>query len=120
MPGYESRDINLKLTIAVGVLGILLLFVILIGLDQYFTAVTERQIEKAVLSPISRDLQALRAHEDSLLNSYGVVDSSRGLYRIPIDSAIARLAAESETKRDGQSPHAGDDAGGRLRGKMIK
>ncbi len=120
MPGYESRDVNLKLTIVVGVLSILLLIFVLVGLDQYFTAVVERQVEKAVMSPISRDLQALRAHEDSMLNSYGLVDSSRGVYRIPIDSAIALLAAESETESDTQSPNPDVDAGNRLMEKMTK
>ncbi len=108
--GYESRDINLKLVIAVGLTGVMLLVLVLIGLDQYFTAVTEKQIEEAVLVPVSKDLLALRAHEDSLLDSYGVVDSARGIYRIPIDSAIALLVAEN---RDGRTKPAANSNGQR-------
>lgn len=34
------------------------------------------------------DLRALRAREDAVLNSYGWVDKSAGVVRIPIDEAI--------------------------------
>ena len=34
------------------------------------------------------DLRALRAREDAVLNSYGWVDKTAGVVRIPIDEAI--------------------------------
>lgn len=34
------------------------------------------------------DLRDLRAHEDALLSSYGVVDKDAGVVRIPIDEAM--------------------------------
>ena len=40
-----------------------------------------------------RDLQAVRAQEDRILTTYGWVDKSRGVVRIPIDEAM-RLVAE--------------------------
>ena len=39
-----------------------------------------------------QDLQQMRAAEDQLLNSYGWVDQSKGVVRIPIDQAIDMLA----------------------------
>jgi hypothetical protein len=35
-----------------------------------------------------QDLRVLEAHEDSILNSYGWVDKTAGVVRIPIDQAI--------------------------------
>ncbi len=42
-----------------------------------------------------RDLEALRAHEDTLLGSYGWVDHEAGTVRIPIERAIEILAARA-------------------------
>jgi len=39
------------------------------------------------------DLQTLRSHETALLTTYGWGDRSRGVVRIPIDRAMALLAA---------------------------
>jgi hypothetical protein len=39
------------------------------------------------------DLKAFRAQEDKVLDSYGWIDQSKGVVRIPIDRAIAVLAA---------------------------
>jgi hypothetical protein len=40
------------------------------------------------------DLQQMRASEDGQLNSYGWVDRQKSIVRIPIDRAIAIVAAE--------------------------
>ena len=93
-PGYESRDVNIKMVALIGILGIAIVIISLVGLNQLFTFVTERQIREAVLVPVSEELLKLRAREDEILNSYGVINQDGGIYRIPIDSAISLYLAD--------------------------
>ena len=47
------------------------------------------------------DLQALRAREDAVLNSYGWVDKPAGVVRIPIEEAIKLTAQRGLPVRQG-------------------
>jgi hypothetical protein len=47
------------------------------------------------------DLRALRAREDAVLNSYGWVDRTAGVVRIPIDEAIKLTAQRGLPVRQG-------------------
>jgi hypothetical protein len=47
------------------------------------------------------DLQALRAREDAVLHSYGWVDKTAGIVRIPIDEAIKLTAQRGLPVREG-------------------
>jgi hypothetical protein len=53
-----------------------------------------------------RDLQAERAAEDRILNSYGWVDKQHGIVRIPIDKAIDLLAQKGLPARPGDGPQS--------------
>jgi hypothetical protein len=46
-----------------------------------------------------RELRAIRAEEDAILQSYGWVDRQAGIARIPIDRAIGLLADKAEQGR---------------------
>ncbi|MGE5303630.1 MAG: hypothetical protein ACM3TN_09905 [Alphaproteobacteria bacterium] len=46
---------------------------------------------RLVVNP-GQDMQALRASEDAILNTYGWVDREKGIVRIPIDRAIELVA----------------------------
>jgi hypothetical protein len=104
---HEHADVNIW---AVGRFGIALVFLcilslgLLFGLFKYFESSVggslpdlnvdarrlppQPQLQKA---PI-QDLQEMRAAEDQLLNSYGWVDQSKGIVRVPINQAIDMLA----------------------------
>src|SRR5579871_5834684 len=100
--GHEVRDVNAW---AIGrfAIGLILLCIVavslLFGLFHYFLSM-EGGKESAGLrvppaptlevTPI-RDLQAFRTQEDQILSSYGWVDQSKGIVRIPIDKAIDLL-----------------------------
>jgi hypothetical protein len=87
-PGYESRDVNIGRVVAIGLACVVILVVIMIFLDQYFTISREKVIQDVVLKPQSVTLRELRAHEDEILNSYKVLDSQKGVYQIPISRAM--------------------------------
>ena len=48
------------------------------------------------------DLRALRAREDAVLNSYGWVDKTAGVVRIPIDEAIKLTVQRGLPVRQGK------------------
>jgi len=100
--GYETRDVN---EWAVGRFGIVLLLLcifslaLLAGFFKYLEnhiplATGERPIPpqpRLEVTPLI-DLKAMREAEDKILNSYGWVDQSKGVVRIPIANAIDLLA----------------------------
>jgi hypothetical protein len=108
--GHEESDVNAlavgKFAIALALIAISSL-VLLFGLFRYFqsretagqTAPSEYASQAGKVPPEPRlqpapvaDLQAIRAAEDQVLNSYGWVDSQKGVVRIPIARAIDLLA----------------------------
>jgi hypothetical protein len=105
--GHETTDINVwavgKFTIALAVVTMLSL-VLLFGLMKYFesryTPEVLTMFDPLKVFPEPRlqrtpgpDLKAFRAQEDKVLDSYGWIDQSKGVVRIPIDRAIDVLAA---------------------------
>ncbi|MBM3328347.1 MAG: hypothetical protein FJY67_02600 [Calditrichaeota bacterium] len=95
-PGYERRDANvLKLTLT-GIISALILIGMLVGLNEFFRTAQEELHYEVALKPQSSTLRSLRAKEMEALTTYGVVDSARGLYRIPIERAMQLLAAEGK------------------------
>jgi hypothetical protein len=117
---HEPADVNVW---AVGRFGIALVFLcilslgLLFGLFKYFQSTVggtlpdinvdarrlppQPQLQR---SPI-QDLNQMRAAEDQLLNSYGWVDQSKGIVRVPINEAIDMLAKRGLPSRpQGEAP----------------
>jgi len=92
---YEKRDVNAgKIMLFVALFAVFLAVTIVL-LNDYFTAATEEQIYDAVLRPESAALRELRAREDEMLNSYKILDSTKGTYQIPIERAMKLMADEA-------------------------
>lgn len=93
--GYEKRDANPWILGGLLALGMMVLGLILVGVDEFFTLSKEQVVYEATLKPESALLRDVRAREEGLLTSYGVVDSTKGIYRIPIERAIKLMADEA-------------------------
>ena len=93
--GYEKQDVNLLKIALFGILGIIILIIVVILLVNYFTLIQEQVIYQEVLRPESSALRDLRVRETEELNSFAVLDSAKGLYRIPVERAMALLADEA-------------------------
>jgi hypothetical protein len=105
-PGHETSDINVWAVgqFAFALVGITLLsLALLFGLMKYFQSreASERAVavEPAKVFPEPRllehepiDLTKFREGEEKVLSSYGWVDQSKGVVRIPIDRAIDVVA----------------------------
>lgn len=93
--GYEKRDISVKWTLFWASMGVLFLLLSLTGINEWFIKTKEEMYDDMVLKPANQELIELRAHEDSLLSSYGKDDTLSGVYHIPIDSAMKLMAEKS-------------------------
>ena len=106
-PGYETTDANVR-SLAIfgaGLFAMLVLVLVLSALvfrhfasSQSLGPPASPFADVRTLPPEPRlqvepriDLEHLRAHEDSVLNSYGWVDPRAGVVRIPIARAMDRL-----------------------------
>ena len=117
-PGHETGDVNVW---AIGKFALVLVCVIaislglLVGLFKYFQTrdqanPTAVRVNPTELFPEPRlqrapipDLRAVRAGEDTILNSYGWVDPQKSVVRVPIDVAIDLLAKKGLPSRPPES-----------------
>ncbi len=102
--GYEKRDFNVPLIASAGLVALILFIIAVVVLYQFFIMNKERMIEDVVMKPVSAPLLELRSHEDSVLNSYSVVDSVKGVYQIPIDRAMKILTGIQANKNPEEVP----------------
>jgi len=98
-PGYETSDINVKKIVWLGVAIIAFLIVSFVVLNSVFIKSKEELVYERVLRPGNPKLQQLREQEHATLTSYGIIDSTKGIYRIPIGRAMKLEAEESFHQR---------------------
>ena len=92
----QNRIIVLWGTVSLVILAIMLLF-----LRNYFFYVRNETVERVYLSAGNPGIEALHAHEDSMLTSYGWVNRQGGVVRIPIERAMELVVSET---RPGSGP----------------
>ena len=97
--GYEKQDINLTMTFFYGIGTIVILIVCAVALYSYFDWVTEAEYKRAVLEAPTKQLDELRAREDSILTTYELVDTTESKYRIPIEQAMDMLVTEGDQNK---------------------
>ncbi len=92
--GVMSDNLNYSKLIFWSTIGTLLVIIFVISMvffSQY--SLFEAQKEASLRVTYS-DFSELRAEQEQELNSFGVVDLEEGIYRIPIDSAISKIAID--------------------------
>ncbi|MFH0793119.1 MAG: hypothetical protein V2A74_03710, partial [bacterium] len=77
-----------QLVAVIGIISALVLFVIVVGLLAWFNHVRSEELQRKVIAAPSEEIATLRAHQQSVLNSYRVVDRDKGIVAIPIDIAM--------------------------------
>ena len=109
---FEKEDIRatpvLQFLVAIAITSVVVCLLLLgfyRGMRSYVAALQPEpphmRFEESREAPAPRlqmrpdlDLQAVRAQEDRILTTYGWVDKSRGVVRIPIDEAMRLVAAQ--------------------------
>ncbi|MHB2149277.1 hypothetical protein ACX8XP_09495 [Calditrichota bacterium LG25] len=97
--GYEKSDANVNKIIAYTILIMVLLGAIIVGVNEYFTYYSRQLEYDIILNKQSTELLELRANEEKILNSYELLDYTKGIYRIPIERAMEILADEAYAKQ---------------------
>jgi hypothetical protein len=93
--GYEKRDTSIRSIVVAALVTVVALVIAIIILYDYFIATKEAVIYDQSLRPESEELIKVRQAEDSVLNSYELIDPEQRTYRVPIARAMELLAAES-------------------------
>lgn len=96
-PTGAGFDLTEPHALFIGLFGLgtlLALVAIILGLQAYVDHVKEEEIFQRVLEPVSEDLRALHAREDTELNSYAYIDRAKGTVRLPIARAMEVLSQE--------------------------
>ncbi len=93
---YEKRDIPVVKVAWYGLAGIVFLVVISLLGRSFFILSKERAYYHQVMQAPAPYLQQVQEAAADQLNSYGIVDAEKGIYRIPIESAMEKLATEAK------------------------
>jgi transposase-like protein len=72
---------------------VLLTIIALINLYHFSTYSTMQQVSE---QSEYLELQEIKVRDQETLSSFGVVDLENGIYRVPIDSIISRMAQDSD------------------------
>lgn len=83
-------------TIAFGIVGAILVFVVIVALQALFYRVQNSEIQRKVLAQQPEELSRLVAEQQQRLNTYRWVDSAKGIAAIPIDRAMEITVREMD------------------------
>jgi hypothetical protein len=93
--GFDREEPNTK-AIVIFIAGMVLTFVlVVVGVEQYYSYVHERQEYVNVEARPSEQLRELHAREDWQLTHYGYLDNNKTQVRLPIDRAMELLVKEA-------------------------
>ena len=93
--GYEKQDTSTRAILIATAISLVLIAGAVIVLWDYYIVTREAIVYEQALAPRSQQLLELQELEDSLLTTYEFVDSTAGVYRIPIERAMELMASEA-------------------------
>ncbi len=92
--GVEEEDLDIKAIVKWSVLGIVTVVVfvaVLIPFAQFSLTTAKENVN---VTSSYYEIRQLNEDAEAILNSYGVVNGEEGIYRIPIDEAINKIATD--------------------------
>ncbi len=92
-PEVGGGDPDTPGTVVVGIVGAILLFVAIVGVQALFYN-AEQDLANQINRGDPRQLSRLRAEQLEAINSYGWQDQEQGIVTIPIDRAMELVAQE--------------------------
>jgi hypothetical protein len=110
----RPSDPNAPLTVLIGVVGAVLLFVVIVLLQAFFYHQERAEVERKVVAVGAEDLSQLRARQRDQLSSYRWVDAKAGVVAIPIERAMELVV---QGKGHGPSVPATASGGASVPGK---
>lgn len=96
-------------TIAWGIVGAILVFVLIVGIQAFFYSAQESETRVKTYAQAPEELSRLTAVQQEILNSYRWIDQENGVAAIPIERAMEIVAREIQmTKRSGERAEPGE------------
>ncbi|MDX2127728.1 MAG: hypothetical protein SFU91_01685 [Chloroherpetonaceae bacterium] len=96
---YEKSDINPRAIITSIVVGTVVIAVIMFFLAEFFKVQREEKYVSSTLIPESTLLRDVKSKEDGVINSYGIVDINKQIYRMPVSEAMQKMAEEAKVAK---------------------
>jgi hypothetical protein len=93
--GHEERTTNVRGVFLTTLIASIILVVLVYALYHYFVETQGGMTGDQALKTTVSELPAMRRAEDSVLNSYGVINATTGTFRIPIEQAMRLMAVDS-------------------------
>ena len=97
--GFNRQEPRYAIVALFGLGAVIIIAVLILALEFFYDRYREQQVYVKQQVPVWQDLRSLRAREDGELHSYGYVDKTRGVVRIPIERAMDLLAREAAGNR---------------------
>jgi hypothetical protein len=90
----DERDPDALTVATVGIVGAIIVIVVVVFVQGLYESVNRSEFQKKIVAEPPAELRELRAAQLTRLNATGWVDKKNGIVAIPIDRAIALLAAD--------------------------
>ncbi len=90
--GAMGDPLNYKKLTGWAIIGAILIIVFIIGMVNFSQYSLFESQKKASIQSTRSEVNDLKNQQNEELNSFGVVDLEQGIYRIPIEEAINRIA----------------------------
>ena len=94
----EGADPSGAWTAVVGVIGAVIIFAIIVGLQAFFNRAHEDELARKVYSAVYDDLVRMQATQEENLNSYRWLDRDAGTVAVPIDRAKELIIQEARER----------------------
>lgn len=92
--GVEEEGLDIKAITMWSVLGIVTVIVFVAALIPFSQFAFNSAKENVNVTSSYYEIRQLNEDADAVLSSYGVVNGEEGIYRIPIDEAINKMASD--------------------------
>lgn len=97
-PEDARGEPNAAMILVVGLVGFILVFAIVVGLQAVYYQAEDDQNATKVISQAPEELSRLRSQQQEQLNTYRWIDQKTGVVGIPIDRAMEIIVRESKVK----------------------
>lgn len=92
--GAEEEGLDISSITKWSLFGIAAVIVFIVALIPFSQYAFNAAVDEANINSTYYDITELEEQAEATLNSYGVVDLEKGIYRIPIDEAINKIVSK--------------------------
>lgn len=100
----QKDELNTPAVVTIGIVAAILLFAAIVFLQAYFARAERAEYERKVVSQRSEELAGVQAAQEAQLGGYRWVDRAHGVTAIPIERAMALVAAELPSRGPAPTP----------------